>query len=286
MDHCEERSDRHQTDDEEITWYLRNLASLPALSMSEEAQIVQRIARSTQQEEVEAARTLLIEGNLRLVIRLARCYQHAGVPLADLIQEGNLALVQAAQQFHPQSRASFRAFASRRMHRALDQLVEEHLTINHIPDPEKEPFRAPSAQEARALACDSLDGQRLASDLPEERFISLDALLRAEEAIAYSPADDGSSGRPSLARESDPCAVDTALLAAERRACIVRGLSALDDWQRSVLIRRYLLEPQQSLSTIAQVLQITEGRARRIEQEAIRNIRRCISHEQELFDLL
>jgi RNA polymerase primary sigma factor len=101
--------------DEEIRWYLQDLALMPALSPRAEQEVIQQIAADPDSAEADAVRTLFIEANLYRVVRFARRYQPFGPEFADLIQKGNLALMKAAQRFDPERSHHFRFFAMRRV---------------------------------------------------------------------------------------------------------------------------------------------------------------------------
>jgi RNA polymerase sigma factor (sigma-70 family) len=184
------QSSCHIVSNEEIHWYLQDLAKMPVLSLKEEQDVVRRIAADPHSREADEARKLLIEAHLRLVVRLARRYLPFGLELADLIQEGSLALTKAAQQFDPQRSQHFRPFATQRVIWTLHRMAEEHLRERHSLDAEEtEPIRPLSAQALKALLHDGLDEQAMVFDLPQERFISLDALLDELDSYNLRPDD-------------------------------------------------------------------------------------------------
>ncbi len=162
---------------DDIRGYLEDLAKIPALSLTEEQEHLRRIAEDPRSKEAEDARHRLIEGNLRLVLRLARRYQPFGLPLSDLIQEGNLALVMATRRFDPKLSLHFKAFASRAVSWALHHVVEEHLRERHLLEMDRVLIAPLGATTFKALMRNDLDKEAATFDLPEERFCSLDALL-------------------------------------------------------------------------------------------------------------
>ncbi|GAC1343468.1 MAG: hypothetical protein NVSMB27_03430 [Ktedonobacteraceae bacterium] len=262
------------TSNEEIHWYLQDLAMMPVLSLKEEQDVIQQIAVAPHSAEATAARTLLIEANLRLVVRVARRYQPFGPELADLVQEGNLALVKAAQQFDPQQSNGhyFRTFAAQRVCWALYRVVEEHLQERHLLEADSMPLRPLSTKVLKALAHNAMDEQALVLDLPTERFVSLDALL--DEGDTDNDAADGrSSGCICCTGESDITNPHESYLAQECRVWVAACLQNLTTKERLVLIHRYLLDRVQTLEEVGRVLGVSRERVRQLEERGIRKLR-------------
>jgi RNA polymerase primary sigma factor len=260
--------------DGEIRWYLQDLAMMPALSPRAEQEVIQQIAADPNSTEADAARTLLIEANLHLVVRLARRYQPFGPEFADLIQEGNIALMKAARQFDPLRSPHFKLFAMRRVRWALHRVVEKYLRENHLIDPEgeMEPISPLRATVVKALAHNAIDEQALALDLPDERCISLDVLL-AETDTDHPLPDDRSPDFTcchDTSTESDP---DESYFAQERAALVSACLGELTMKERLILTHHYLTAPVQSLEAIGRSLHITGEYARQLELRALRKLR-------------
>lgn len=257
------------TTHEEISWYLQDLATMPVLSFKAEQETLQQIALAPASAEADAARKLLIEANLYLVVRLARRYQPFGVALADLIQEGNLALTKAAQQFDPRRSSHFKPFATQRVSWALYRVVEEHLRERHLLEPNMEPIHPLRAQVLKALAHNAIDEQALAFDLPEERFFSLTALLEETDTDIAFP-NERSSAHAVCCEELVP---DECYLAQERSTEIAVSLQTLTLQERLVLTHRYLLDIAQTLEEVGRALGVSRERVRQIEERGIRKLR-------------
>src|SRR5439155_26644667 len=109
----------------------RVLHSFPTRRSSdlEEIELAQRVAAGD-----EWARHQLIEANLRLVIAIARQYSHTGVPLLDLIQEGNLGLMRAAEKFDAQRGCRFGTYATWWIRQAVNRAVINQSRLIHLPE--------------------------------------------------------------------------------------------------------------------------------------------------------
>ena len=111
--------------------YLRDIraSGLLKLTPDEEIELGQRIAVGS-----EAARSKLIEANLRLVIAIARRYTSSGVPLVDLIQEGNLGLIRAAEKFDYRLGFHFGTYATWWIRQAVSRAASEQANLIHLPE--------------------------------------------------------------------------------------------------------------------------------------------------------
>ncbi len=260
--------------DEEIRWYLQDLAMMPALSPRAEQEVIQQIAADPNSTEADTARNQLIEANLHLVVRLARRYHPFGPEFADLIQEGNVALIKAAQHFDPVRSPHFKLFATRRVCWALSRVVRDHLRENHLIDPEgeMEPISPLRAAVVKALAHNAIDEQALVLDLPDERCSSLDVLLG--EADTDHPLSDGGSPDDTCCHEtSNESNPDESYVILERTALVSACLGTLTTKERLVLTHHYLTDPVQSLEAIGRTLSLTGEHVRKIELRALRKLR-------------
>src|SRR5258708_10291417 len=109
--------------------YLHDIRGLGLLTHTEEVELAQRAANGD-----EWARRRLIECNLRLVISIARRYTSTGVPLIDLIQEGNLGLMRAAEKFDYQRGCHFGTYATWWIRQAVSRAAGEHARPIHLPE--------------------------------------------------------------------------------------------------------------------------------------------------------
>jgi RNA polymerase primary sigma factor len=260
---------------EDIQWYLEDLERIPALSLAEEREIIRRIAAEPRSEEVKDARRRLIEGNLRLVVRLARRYQPFGLPLLDLIQEGNLALVSAVHRFDPGRGQHFRVFATRTVFLALRHMVEVHLRERHLLEMDPVAISPLSAQTFKALMRNDLDEEAAVFDLPEERLSSLDALL-AEMDRDDRLHDNMLTSRHYNKIENATQGSEDSMAAQERSMVVAACLQSLSHREREVVLLRFGCFGQsypRTLEEVGRILRLSPERVRQIEERAIRKLR-------------
>src|SRR5437764_11731018 len=109
--------------------YLRDIRGLSLVTHEEELALAQRIAAGDEQ-----ARRKLIESNLRLVIAIARQYIRSGVPIVDLIQDGNLGLIRAAEKFDYRRGSHFSTYATWWIRQAVHRAANEQSRMIHLPE--------------------------------------------------------------------------------------------------------------------------------------------------------
>ncbi len=253
--------------------YLSEIGLTPLLAAREEVVL----ARAIQAGDGEARRRM-IEANLRLVVSVARAYVGRGVPLMDLIAEGNLGLIRAVEKFDPARRLRFSTYAVWWIREAVQHAVmHQGRTVRlpvHVLRELAHVLRAERELAARQGTPPSLDqiAAAVGKDLRDvaelfrvnERVTSLEAVAEASEPVAPPERDDASSALSPIESER-----------------LGLWLSRLTARQYEVMQRRFGLggAPVQSLAEIGRDLGITRERARQIQEEAMRKLRKLSQDE-------
>ncbi len=254
--------------------YLRDIRSLGLLTHDEEVSLAQRAAAGD-----DWARRRLIECNLRLVISIARRYTSTGVPLIDLIQEGNLGLMRAAEKFDYQRGCHFGTYATWWIRQAVSRAAGEQSRLIHLPEhvaTRLRKVRRVAAQLSQENGLDPLPEQiaeACSIGLEEvkdllgiiEQPVSLDAPV--DEEARYSLAD-------TLEDSAAPAPADTAsqhLLGEE----LHRALAVLTPRERAVITLRYGIGDGRSrtLLEVGKELGISRERVRQLEVVALMKLR-------------
>jgi RNA polymerase sigma factor (sigma-70 family) len=240
----------------------------------------QRRELRRQVAEAEKATTQFINANLRLVVSVARKYQWSGLPMGDLIQEGNLGLIHAVEKFDWRKGFKFSTYATWWIRQAIGRAIENTAhTVRvpaHVGDEIRRARRTQSELEAREGRPPTL--AELAEAL-ETSEAALAELLRYDAdpmSLDVAVGEDGDTSLGDLvvnhSAESPFEAVAGALLSEE----VARFLEALPEHERQVLSLRYGLdrgEPR-TQGEVGDMLSLTAERVRRIERDAITKLRR------------
>lgn len=257
-----------------LSIYLREIENIPVLDRDEE----QRCARKARRGDATAFQKL-IRHNLRFVVRVAHEYQRSGFPLEDLINEGNLGLVQAAQRFDPRRGCRFISYASWWIRRGILAYLTDRSRIVRIPadrvyermqlarisaDLEQRLERQPTQAElARAMKRRESDIEFL-QGLPVVS-LSIDAPAQGEDAdFEVETLEDGGSDS------------DAQYAVRERASAVRKAIEILDARERDVVQRHYglLNDEPETLQRIGTDWGVTRERARQLKGRAIEKIRR------------
>src|SRR5690606_12278509 len=114
-----------------LTTYLRNMGAIPLLSAQDEVEVARRIDEGG--ADAELAKSALIRANLRLVVSIAKQYTYRGMPLADLVQEGNIGLMKAVEKFDHTRGFKFSTYASWWIRQAIVRAIESQIRTIRVP---------------------------------------------------------------------------------------------------------------------------------------------------------
>ncbi len=260
--------------------YLREIGHNPLLTAEQEITLGRRV-----QAGDAAARCTMIESNLRLVVKLARRYINRGLPLLDLIEEGNLGLIRAVEKFDPEKGFRFSTYATWWIRQNIERaLMNQTRTIRlpiHVMKELSTVLRA-----ARCL------GQTLQRDpTPEEVAVALD---RPVEEIRGCLENDGrvssldvphghDSDRPLaevIADHANP-GVEAAFADRDLSLQVHQWIRSMSEKHRQVLFWRFGLDGTDgaTLEEVGNRLGITRERVRQIQVEALLALRHRIEEE-------
>ncbi len=269
----EVREETRETSRANLALYLSEIARIPLLTREEELDLARR-ARAGD----EVAKAKLIEANLRLVVQVARRYLNRGLPLPDLIEEGNLGLMRAVEKFEPERGVRFSTYATWWIRHAVVRALANQARLIRLPVHvelllgrylrEQQRLtqvlgRAPTPEELAGALGVSVD-----------QVEELEELRRPPVPLDAPLGDDQRRVADLVADESaDPSAALTALF--RQRADLVGVLDDLAENERRVLRRRFGLEgnPPETLEAIGRDLGLTRERIRQIEAAGLRKLR-------------
>jgi RNA polymerase primary sigma factor len=241
--------------------YLQEIAKFPRLAIEQERELGRRIL----QQQDDSAFHALVQGNLRFVVSYARRYRQLGVPLLDLIHEGNLGLIEAARHFNPDRDVKFIAHGVWWVRQSIMHRLAEAQTSALRAQVEHQPSGRGLAED---LEISDEDAQILLHGLAEEPPIH--ALLRvAPDTPDLDDFDDALHDQ--AIREVDDETTRDALV-----RDIESAFGELEPKERLVMRLRYgLLDDEVwTLQQIGERLRLGRERVRRLEARAVQKLRR------------
>jgi RNA polymerase primary sigma factor len=260
--------------DDAVKQYLKEIGRYPLLKGEEELELAERIANGD-----EDAKRRLIETNLRLVVSIAKRYSSQGLPLLDLVQEGNMGLMRAAQKFDYRRRNRFSTYATWWIRQAISRSIAEHSRTIHIPVHVVEliyKLKRISRKIYQETGHEPTPEQ-IAEEvgLPKERVIDL--LSMAEQPISLDApmADDEQYHLADVLEDHNVVAPVDAVSKQAMRDHINRALEALNPRERIIIeMRNGLLDGHAyTLEEVSREFQLTRERIRQIEVKALRKLR-------------
>ena len=253
--------------------YVRQIGNGRLLTHAEERELARR-----KDEGDEDAKSRLIECNLRLVMSITRHYTRAGVPLLDLIQEGNLGLIRAVEKFDYTLGYKLSTYATWWIRQSVSRaLAEQGRTIRlpvHVADQVRRVTRARRTLGQKFNRDPSIEEIALEADFTPEKVESLLELVQDHVSLD-TPVGDGESVMSDLIEDVNAIAPETETSERLRSSELAAALLRLNPRQQRVLTERFGLDggKPKTLEEVGVILGITRERVRQLETRALRELR-------------
>jgi RNA polymerase primary sigma factor len=265
-------SDRLQTSDP-LKLYVRQIGDGRLLTPAEERELARRKDLGD-----EAAKRRLIECNLRLVMSITRNYTKAGVPLLDLIQEGNMGLIRAVEKFDYKMGYKLSTYATWWIRQAVTRaLADQGRTIRlpvHVAEQVRRAMRSRRQLTQKFNRDPTVEEIAKDSGFPVERVRELFSLVEDPVSLE-TPVGDGESMVADLIEDENVERPEAATTERLRSIELERALTRLKPRMRLVVERRFGLngKPPLTLEEVGRELGITRERVRQLESRALRELR-------------
>lgn len=261
--------------DDSVKMYLREIGRVPLLNAKQEIELARRI----KENDIKAKRKL-VRHNLRLVVSIAKKYINRGLPFLDLIQEGNLGLIRAAEKFDPERGYKFSTYATWWVRQGITRSLSDKSRTIRVPVHMVETINK-FKKIARKL------GQELnrrpteeelaeVMDVPVTKIKEIVAAMRTPVSLE-SPINNEDDGKledfiadPNQSKKPESAATEQ-LLADD----IVRVLDTLTQKEKAVIQLRFGIDSGQerTLEEVGRLLRITRERVRQLEFRALKKLR-------------
>lgn len=299
-----------QTDTERA--YFNRVALVERLTSREEYVLAKRT-----QAGDEAARNALVEANLGLTVMLAQRYRREGLPLMDLIAEGNFGLMAATRTFDPERGFRFATYAKWAVRQSIERSLPRLLTVRQATPKRGAHKHESDANDGAACATTpaanpdinlaAFDDSSLQADTAPASLLELDESTElapdGHERDSYTVRRPGQNHDSYTARGQSDASDEEALLqltipeeeeppsttqTTQRNECLARALACLTDRERTVICERFALAGTQAatLDQLARRLHVSIERVRQIECAAVKKLATLLTQAGESADTL
>lgn len=272
---------RKSTTNDSTQLYLNELNSSILLTAKEEIDLGRLVQKGDQ-----PARQRMIESNLRLVVKISRRYMNRGLPMLDLIEEGNLGLIRAVEKFDPEKGFRFSTYATWWIRQTIERAIMNQTRTIRLPIHIIKEMNI-YLKKARELS-QQLDREASAEDVAEATGKPVEVI----EKMFRMHAENTSSLDVSVSKDSDQQILDTVvdqdakeptdiLQSEEVRENLVEWLELLSDKQREVISRRFGVRGYHAstLEQVANEMGVTRERVRQIQMNALKSLRSILENE-------
>jgi len=263
--------------------YIQAANSVPAVSADKERELANRFR---DEQDVDAARELVLS-QLRFVVHIARGYTGYGLPLADLIQEGNVGLMKAVKKFDPEVGVRLVTYAVHWIRAEIHEYVLRNWRLVKVATTKaqrklffnlrkaKKNLSWLSADETAAVAKDLGVSEREVTEM-EQRLsasdVAFDAPVDGDDDAAYAPVHYLPNP------DADPAqTIEAADSEEQDNAQLLQALEGLDERSREILQARWLTESKATLHELADKYGVSAERIRQIEAAAIKKLRTAMA---------
>ena|SRR5690554_2952094 len=270
----------HLSPGRNIDAYVQTVSAIPILTAEEERELAERLHY---QSDLEAARQLVMS-HLRFVVHIARSYSGYGLPLGDLVQEGNVGLMKAVKRFDPTMGVRLVSFAVHWIKAEMHEFILRNWRIVKVATTkaqrklffnlrsQKKSLSWMNNEEVDAIAADLGVDAKVVRQM-EGRLASTDTAFDAP----LSEDEDSSYLSPSAYLEdhsADPALqLEESNWEQESQRRLMSAMSALDERSRDILARRWLADEKATLHELAAEYSVSAERIRQLEKNAMKKIR-------------
>jgi len=262
-----------------VNSYIQAVNATPMLSQEEERQLAERLFYH---QDLDAARQLVLS-HLRFVVHVARSYTGYGLPLADLIQEGNVGLMKAVKRFDPEKGVRLVSFAVHWIKAEMHEYILRNWRIVKVATTkaQRKLFFNLRSQKKSLNWLTNDEAAAMAADLG----VAVEEVRRMEGRMsAYDTAFDGAGEEDENTysvpasyledRAADPAVqLEAADWESSSECRLHRAIEQLDERSRDVIASRWLLESKATLQELAARYGVSAERIRQIEQNAMKKVR-------------
>ncbi|MCL4110409.1 UNVERIFIED_CONTAM: hypothetical protein GTU68_006629 [Idotea baltica] len=228
----------------------------------------------------------MVRANLRLVVNIARGYANKGLPLQDLIEEGNLGLLRAVEGFDPDMNTRFSTYASYWIKQSIKRALVNTAKTIRVPAYMVEllsKWRRAAAKLADELKCTPTP-EDIAKELgiPKKKLKIVKKAIQLYHSAPQSEQDEAGMTLGDIVPDDRTLAPEDELINSDNLKHVFRLLGEMEGREATILRMRFGLDDSEprTLKEIGEALGLTRERVRQIESEALRKLNRSLNGEQ------
>ncbi|MCQ2396431.1 MAG: RNA polymerase sigma factor RpoD/SigA [Lentisphaeria bacterium] len=271
------------SDNDTLKLYMQNIMQYPRISTAQEGRLAKRIAQGDM-----SARSELINSNLRLVVKIAHDFKGRGLPLLDLISEGNIGLMRAVEKFDPSKGAKLSSYAAWWIKQAMRHALSNQASIIRVPT--QSALKMVRIQAARTRLTQELGRAPTAKEIAAasnltERTVNGLRVGRSTTVSLQAPLQPGMEGElTDVIADETTVAPDTLLDDNEIMNLLQKLLDTLDAREHQILDLRFGLTNGVpcTLERVSAMLKLTRERVRQIQNQALLALRAMINEDVPL----
>ncbi len=270
-----------ESDQNTIQTYMQDVGNIPLLDREEETKLAARIA-----EGCEYSRRLLIISNLRLVVKIAYDYKNYGLPLLDLVAEGNLGLMRAADKFDPAKGAKFSSYASWWIKQFMRRAINEQGKTIRIPSQSANKINkiAGESQRLKEKLGHSPNDEQIAEKLGYSKRTVRGLRKTARHSFSfheYLQQTDPESSYEEIILHDYSHIPDSMAVETESWEKLFIFLKQLDERERMIIVKRFGLDGDSplTLDQLSEMIGRTRERVRQIQHKALNKLKKMIDNE-------
>tara|TARA_B100001059_G_C17817397_1_gene576152 strand:- start:1544 stop:2404 length:861 start_codon:yes stop_codon:yes gene_type:complete len=260
-----------------LNYYLAQLRETPLLSKEQEEELFHRLQSS---EDVDAARKLVMS-HLRFVVHIAKSYKGYGLPLLDIIQEGNVGLMKAVKKFDPSKKVRLLSFAIYWIRAEIHEFVLKNWRIVKVATTkaQRKLFFKLRSKKTSSNWLSEQEANDIASELNvDSKTVKLMESRLSGTDVAFDPVEEDENAPAGyLTQNTNPLSVLELQDSNDDSAKKLNlALNKLDERSRDIILQRFLSEKKPTLDELSKKYNVSKERIRQIEEKSLNSLKETI----------
>ena len=260
-----------------LDYYLAQLRETPLLTKQQEEELFSRLHNA---DDMDAARKLVMS-HLRFVVHIAKTYKGYGLPLLDIIQEGNVGLMKAVKKFDPSKKVRLLSFAIYWIRAEIHEFVLKNWRIVKVATTkaQRKLFFKLRSKKTSSNWLSEKEADDIASELNvDAKTVKLMENRLSGTDVAFDPVDDEDNAPSAyLTQNTNPLSLLEAQDSEnDNSKKLAEALSELDERSRDIISRRFLSENKPTLDELSKKYKVSKERIRQIEEKSLTTLKESI----------